>query len=99
MQIAIIGEYEVTSTPGAEPALVIHHVVRGYDAVTLGAADSAELRDLLAVQQKRIRDLGGYRLLLGAAGDVTLYDQAGRRACYLTPEQGERLAALLTPAP
>lgn len=95
MQIAIIGDYEVTYSAGGEPALVIHHVVRGYDAVTLGAAEAAELGALLAVRQKRIRELGGYRLLLGAGGDMSFYDQWGRRACYLTEGQGERLARLL----
>ncbi|HMQ31428.1 MAG TPA: hypothetical protein PKD53_11920 [Chloroflexaceae bacterium] len=95
MQIVIIGDYEVVYSEGDDPALVIHHVVRGHDAVTLGAADAAELGALLAVRQKRIRELGGYRLLLGAGGDMSFYDQLGRRACYLTEEQGERLARLL----
>lgn len=95
MDPVIIGEYEVAHRPGASPALVIHHVVRGYDAVALGASECAGLRELLAVEQKRIRELGGYRVLLGASGDLTMYDQAGRRACYLTPDQAARLARLL----
>lgn len=95
MDPVIIGEYEVTHRQGCAPALVIHHVVRGYDAVALAASECGALRELLAVQQKRIRELGGYRVLLGAGGDLTVYDQAGRRACYLTPDQCARLARLL----
>ncbi|NTU80994.1 MAG: hypothetical protein HGA45_16705 [Chloroflexales bacterium] len=95
MSIAIIGDYEITYSDGGAPALVIHHVVRGYDAVTLDGAAAAELRELLATSQKRIRDLGGYRAILGASGDIALYAPAGQRACYLTPEQAARLARLL----
>lgn len=95
MRVALIGDYEVTAQQGGEPALVVHHLVRGYDAATLDAAAVEALRELLAVQQKRIRELGGYRVILGAGGDLTLYDQAGRRACYFTPDQSARLAQLL----
>lgn len=95
MQIELIGEYEVTVVPGGEPALVIHHLIRGYDVVALGAANAAELGALLAVQQKRIRELGGYRVLLGAGGDVSVYGPTGARACYLTPDQAAQLARLL----
>jgi hypothetical protein len=95
MQIELVGEYEVTVVPGGEPALVIHHVIRGYDVVALGAADTAELGALLAVHQKRIRELGGYRVLLGAGGDVTLYAPTGARACYLNPEQAAQVARLI----
>lgn len=98
MQVALIGEYEVTWQAGGAPALVLHHVVRGYDAVALGADATAELRELLAVRQKRIRELGGYRVLLGAGGDLTFYDQAGRRACYLGGDDAGRLARLLEQA-
>jgi hypothetical protein len=96
MQVVMIGEYEFTYQAGAEPALVVHHLVRGYDAVTLDAAATTELRELVAVSQKRIRELGGYRVILGAGGDLTIYDQHGRRACYLTPDQGVQLSRLLT---
>lgn len=95
MQVVMIGEYEFTYQAGAEPALVVHHLIRGYDAVILDAAAAAELRELVAVQQKRIRELGGYRVILGASGDLTVYDQHGRRACYLTGEQSPQLARLL----
>ena len=95
MQVAIIGEYEVTSAAGTDPALVMHHVVRGYDAVRLGPDEAAALRELLGVAQKRIRELGGYRVILGAGGDLTLYDGAGRRACYLNGDQAAQLARLL----
>lgn len=95
MQVAIIGEYEVTYQAGGEPALVVHHVVRGYDAVTLGAAETGELRELLAVRQKRIRELGGYRLIFGEGGDIVFYDQAGRRTCYLDGEDAGRLGRML----
>lgn len=95
MSIAIIGDYEVTYTDGGEPALVIHHVVRGYDAVTLAAAAAAELREFLAVSEKRIRELGGYQAIFGAGGDLALYAPGGRRACYLTPEQAAQLVRLL----
>lgn len=96
MQVALIGEYEVTYQAGGAPALVLHHVVRGYDALALGADDTAALHALLAVRQKRIRELGGYRVLLGAGGDLTVYDQAGQRACYLSGDDADRLARLLT---
>lgn len=95
MQIAIIGEYEVTYAGGADPALVVHHVVRGYDVVRLGPEEADVLRELLSVDQKRIRELGGYRVILGAGGDLTIYDGAGRRACYLNGDQGAQLARLL----
>lgn len=95
MQLELIGEYEITYTPGGQPALVIHHLIRGHDVAALGAADSAELGDLLAVSQKRIRELGGYRVLFGDAGDLTLYTASGARACYLNADQAARLARLL----
>lgn len=98
MQVAIIGDYEVSYTPDADPALVIHHVVRGYDAAVLDAAAAAELHALLAVSQKRIREVGGYRAVFGAAGDVTLYTTSGQRAVYLSSEQAARLGALVKPA-
>lgn len=95
MQVLLIGEYEVTYRAGGAPALVIHHVVRGHDVVALGAQEAAELRELLAVQQKRIRELGGYRLIFGEGGDVVFYDQAGRRACYLNGPDAARLGRAL----
>lgn len=95
MAIELIGEYEVSFTAGEEPALVIHHLIRGHDVAALGAAEAAELRELLAVSQKRIRELGGYRALFGEAGDMTLYTQAGARACYLNADQAARLGRLL----
>ncbi len=97
MQPLIIGDYEVTYTPELEPALVIHQVVRGIDAAQFDAQTATELGALLAVQQKRIRELGGYRLLLGAAGDLALYRLDGRRTCYLNPDQASQLARLLMP--
>ncbi len=95
MQIELIGDYEATLTPGAEPTLVLHHLVRGHDVVALGEAAVAELRELLAVSQKRIRELGGYNAILGAGGDLTLYTATGQRACYLNGDQAARLARLL----
>ena len=88
MDAAIIGGYELTrSRDGGPASLVIHNVVQGYDAVSLDAAAAAELGELIAVQQKRIREIGGYRVILGGSGDLTIYDQLGRRACYLTGDQ------------
>lgn len=95
MQIELIGEYEVTVTPGGEPTLVMHHVVRGYNVVALSAGDADELAALLVTSQKRIRELGGYRVLLGGGGDLTLYAPNGARACYLNPDQSARLAHIL----
>lgn len=95
MQIELIGEYEVTLSPGAEPALVIHHLVRGHDVVSLGAAATAELGELLAVTQKRIREIAGYRAIFGGGGDLTFYTAAGARACYLTADQAARLGQLI----
>lgn len=95
MQFDLIGEYEATYTPGGSPALVLHHLVRGYDAVVLDAAATAELRELLAVRQKRIRPLAGYSAILGAGGDLTLYTASGQRACYLNEDQAARLARLI----
>ena len=96
MQMDVIGELEVTYQPGTEPALVIHHLVRGRDLARLSAAEAGELRELLAVSQKRIRELsGGHRLVLGANGDFSLYLPNGQRVCYFNPDQSERLARLL----
>jgi len=95
VEVTIIGEYEITCSADHEPALVIHHVVRGYDAVVLDAAAVATLRELLAVQQKRIRPLGQYQAVFGAGGDMTVYTVANQRAVYLNSEQTARLAALL----
>lgn len=96
MQTDLIGELEISYTPGAEPALVIHHLIRSRDVARLSAAEAVELRDLLAVAQKRIRELsGGHRLVLGAGGDFSLYTPDGQRACYLNPDQAARLARLL----
>jgi hypothetical protein len=95
MQITVIAEYEITRQPAAEPALVIHHVIRGYDVVHLDAAQLAELAELLTVQQKRIRTLGEYQLILGEGGDLTFYSGPGRRACYLNPDQATALGKFL----
>lgn len=92
----LIGDFEVSYEPGAEPALVIFHVVRGRDVARLADAAVAELRALLAITQKRIRELpGGYRIVLGAGGDFSLYAPDGQRACYLNPDQAARLARLI----
>jgi hypothetical protein len=96
--INIIGEYEVSYAPTADPALVLHHLVRGYDVLRLGAAAAAELGALLAVQQKRIRELDGHRALFGAAGDVSIYAPSGQRACYLNADQAALLGKLIAPA-
>ncbi|MFV9506095.1 MAG: hypothetical protein AB4911_16210 [Oscillochloridaceae bacterium umkhey_bin13] len=96
MSITIIGEFEISHDPANEPALVIHHLIRGYDAVQLDAATTTELADLLTVQQKRIRELGGYRVLFGAGGDVVFYAPNGQRACYFVPDQAAHLMRVLT---
>lgn len=98
MQIDVIGELEVTYQPGQEPALLIHHLIRGRDLARLSAAEAGELRELLAIDQKRIRVLsGGHRLVLGAGGDFSLYLPDGQRVCYFNPDQAARLARLLQP--
>lgn len=99
MSIALIGDYEVTWDPNSEPALVIHHVVRGYDAAVFDAETAMLLRDLLATQQKRIRTLGAYQAIFGAGGDLALYTSTHRRAAYFTNDQAARLAALLGSTP
>lgn len=95
MQITVIGEYELTHQPAAEPALVIHHVIRGYDVVHLPAADVAELAALLGVRQKRIRTLSTYQLIFGDGGDLTFYTTAGQRACYFNADQAAALGSFL----
>ncbi len=95
VRIEIIGDYEATYEPGGEPALVLHHVVQGFDAARLGANEAAALRELLAIRQKRIRALGPYQAIFGAEGDFALYAAGGRRACYLTSDQAAMLARLL----
>lgn len=95
MQIDLIAEYEVTYRPDGDPALSLFHVVRGHEAARLGPAEVGELRELLAVAQKRIRNLGPYQIILGAGGDLTLYGPGGQRACYLNPDQARRLARLI----
>jgi hypothetical protein len=95
MQITVIGEYEITHQSAAEPALVIHHVIRGYDVVHLAAEQCAELAQLLTVRQKRIRTLGTYQLILGEGGDLAFYTNTGQRACYLNPDQAAALGRFL----
>ena len=95
VRIEIIGDYEATYIPGGDPALVLHHVVQGFDAARLSAAEAGALRELLALSQKRIRTLGPYQAFLGAEGVFALYAAGGRRACYLTAGQAARLAGLL----
>jgi hypothetical protein len=95
MPIELIAEYEVTYRAEGEPALTFYHVVRGHDVARLAAAETAELRELLAVTQKRIRSLGAFQLILGAGGDLSLYTADGRRACYLNPDQVTHLARLI----
>ncbi|NNJ10204.1 hypothetical protein EKD04_007675 [Chloroflexales bacterium ZM16-3] len=95
MQIEQIAEYEVSYRPEGEPALSFFHVVRGREVARLGAAEVAELRELLAVAQKRIRSLGDKQLILGAGGDLSLYAPSGQRACYLNADQAQTLARLL----
>ena len=98
MRMDVIGELEVTYQPGQEPALLIHHLIRGRDLAALSAAEAGELRELLAVSQKRIRELsGGHRLVLGANGDFSLYLPDGQRVCYFNPDQALRLARMLQP--
>jgi hypothetical protein len=100
MQTDLIGELEVTYQPGGSPALLIHHLIRGRDLARLSAAEADELRELLAVNQKRIRELsGGHRLVLGSNGDFSLYTPDGQRVCYFNPDQSVRLARLLQPQP
>ncbi|NJN17450.1 MAG: hypothetical protein HC822_14845 [Oscillochloris sp.] len=96
MQIALIGEFEFTYQPGRSPALTIHHVVRGYDVLTLDQAATAELAALLQVTQKRIRSLpGAGQAIFGAGGDVTLFNAAGQRVCYLNADQAAKLSRLI----
>lgn len=94
MKIQLIGEYEVTYQ-GGEPALVIHHLVRGHDVASFGQAEAGALRELLGVRQRRIRELGGQQLILGAAGDLTIYGPGGARACYLNEDQAATLGKML----
>ncbi len=95
MQITLIGEFEVAYHPAATPALVLHHLIRGYDAVVLNADEVAMLRELLSAVQKRIRDIGDYRLILGAGGDLTFYTATGQRSAYLTADHMRQLARLI----
>ena len=91
----LLGDYEISYAPADRPVLIMHHLIRGYDAVRLDAAAASELGVLLRTNQKRIRELGGYQVMCGAAGDLTLYGPGGQRACYFTPDQTSRLAQLL----
>ncbi|MEF3275749.1 MAG: hypothetical protein K6356_15375 [Chloroflexus sp.] len=95
MQIKLIGEFEVAYHPEATPALILHHLIRGYDAVVLNADEVAMLRELLGTVQKRIREVGNYRLILGAGGDLTFYTTTGQRSAYLNADQMRHLARLI----
>lgn len=99
MQITLIGEFEAAYHPEATPALILHHLIRGYDAVVLNADEVAVLRELLGAVQKRIRELGSYRLILGAGGDLTFYTATGQRSAYLTADQMRQLARLIGASP
>lgn len=94
-QTILLGDYEVSYAPTDQPAFIMHHLIRGYDAVRLDAAAARELGMLLRVNQKRIRELGGYQVICGTAGDLTLYGPGGQRACYVNPDQTLLLAQLL----
>ncbi len=94
-QTILLGDYEIHYAPTDQFALIMHHLIRGYDAVRLDAAAANELGVLLHTNQKRIRELGGYQVMCGAAGDLTLYGPGGQRACYFTPDQTLILAQLL----
>lgn len=93
--LTLIGEYEVSYDPDGEPALVIHHLIRGYDVLRMDAAAAAALGELLGDEQKRIRGVGGYQLIFGAGGDLACYAPNGQRACYFNAGQAAQLAALL----
>lgn len=97
MQIELIGGYEVTYQPEAAPALVIHHLVRGYDAVTLDADAAAELGSLLRETQKRIRAVGGYQLIFGEGGDLVIHAPNGQRAAYFNADQAMQLGKMFAP--
>ncbi|ACL23669.1 hypothetical protein [Chloroflexus aggregans] len=99
MPITLIGEFEVSYHPDATPALILHHLIRGYDAVVLNADEVVVLRELLSVVQKRIREVGHYRLILGAGGDLTFYTASGQRSAYLTADQMRVLARLIGATP
>ncbi|NJM09154.1 hypothetical protein HC891_27570 [Candidatus Gracilibacteria bacterium] len=82
----LIGEYEI-SLGGEPPALTILHLIRGNLAARFGGNEIAELRELLAVEQKRIRTLGSYQLIFGASGDMAVYHQNGQRNAYFNADQ------------
>jgi hypothetical protein len=82
----LIGEYAISL--GGEPlALEIFNLVRGNAAARFVGHEVAELGELLAVAQKRIRPLGDYNLIFGAAGDLAIYRQNGQRCAYLNADQ------------
>ena len=55
MQITLIGEYEVTLQPDAEPALVLHHLIRGHDVVRLPSIEARAVAGWLSDPVRRIR--------------------------------------------
>ena len=95
MQIVLIAEFEVSVRPNGEPALAFHHVIRDRTVATFELAAAQELRDLLAIEQKRIRVVGGCQVIFGAGGDLTIYSPNGQRAVYLNDFQAGQLSALL----
>ncbi|NTW02198.1 MAG: hypothetical protein HGA19_13095 [Oscillochloris sp.] len=95
MQFDLIGEYEVTYRREGEPALSFFHVVRDREVAQLATLAVAELRELLATDQKRIRSLGGYQIILGAGGDLSIYATSGQRTCYLNADQARKLARMI----
>ena len=94
MEIELIGEFEITYDAQTQD-LVFHHVIRGFDVAQFQGDAITELRDLLQISQKRIRNLANYQLLLGAGGDMTIYTNTGQRACYLNADQTALLARIL----
>jgi hypothetical protein len=98
MQIALIAEYEVTIAPDHQPALILHHLIRDVEVVRLTRAEAAALGAWLQRPLRRIREMTDYRVIVGAAGDVTWYLQNGMRVAYLNVDQARALADLLTAA-
>jgi hypothetical protein len=90
----LIGEYEIT-LGGEPPVLEILNLVRGNAAARFVGDEVAELRELLAVEQKRIRPLGAYNLIFGASGDMAIYRQNGQRSAYFNADQVATLRRFL----
>lgn len=95
MKETLIGAYEVSYT--SPQSLQFVHLIQGYIAAAFTGGEIEQLRQLIAIGQKRIVAIGDkYNVITGASNDLAVYNTAsGRRMLYLDRDQALQLSRFL----